>query len=203
MSRGLRGNTMVEILVGCLILGLLMTLLFAAFRSGAGAWKKVETQAELIGDLQVSASLLQRELERSVPASLSLDPAGNGLAFLSPLVDGGQYTCDINGSIEWKAYCVCWYDPATRTLQWRKIALVGGAPEATVPGPIESYNDGTGAKPLNAYFANGRVIARNVRSCNFQRLGLSVEYQVVAERKRYGTERLESVRLASQITPRN
>jgi hypothetical protein len=203
MSSSRKGNTLIEVMVGCVILGLLMTLLFQCFRSGAGAWKKVEAQAELIGDLQVTASLLDREFERTSPASVTLDATGTGMAFLSPLDDTGQYTCDVNGRLEWKAYCVCWYDAAGKTLMWRKFPLVAGAPERLTAGPIQDYDDGSGKKALAAYYVNGRVVARHVDACTFARAGLGLQFNWLVQRKRYGSERLESVRMVSQITPRN
>lgn len=203
MSSRRSGSTLIEVMIGCLILGLLMTVLFQCFRSGAGAWKKVEAQAALIGDLQVTASLLDREFERTSPASVTVDPAGTGLAFLSPLDDSGLYTTDVNGRIEWKAYCVCWYDAASKTLQWHKFPLVAAAPERQTPGPIQEYDDGSGKKPLASYYNNGRVVARFVDSCAFVRTGVAVQFTWLVQRKRYGSERLESARMASQITPRN
>lgn len=201
-----RGTTLLETMIGAMLLCLMMAALFFIYQMGASAWKKGEAQTELMADIETCHARLIRELERSTYASLSLDPVappGPAISFLSAVDDAGQFCFDtVTQQIQWQKYVAVYYDAASREVRWREIALAPGAPEANTPEPIESYDAGGGA-PLATYLTGGQAMARNISSLQMVWSNGVLELTTRGERKRYGSERLEEFSLRSVVGLRN
>jgi hypothetical protein len=194
-----RGTTLLETLVGAFVLSLLFVCLFFTYRVGASAWKKGETETDLLQNLQVAKSRLTRELERSVYDSVSVDP--NGIAFLSALDVYGDFQMDNASSTpRWQKYVVVYYDAPARILRWQEIPVVG-TPQEMNPTPIESFG---AANPLTSYFNSGREFMRDVETCVFQWTpDLLVGFTWATEKKRYGKNTPDRIEIRSAVGFRN
>ncbi len=197
---GEQAATLMETLVGAVVFLLLLGMLFYIYRMGASAWMKADTQVELIGPLQVVNDRLEREVERSVYDSFSLDSSGNGVAFLSAVDANGVFHYDpVTEKPKWQKYLIFYYDPTAGEIRLREVSVVG-TPQEDNPAPIETFS----GNPLSSYFTQGRVLARGVTSCMFS---LTADQQVVveatAEKNRYGSSVPERVSLRGQAYFRN
>lgn len=199
MKRDLRrGFTVLELIVASMILGLLMAAQFFIFRSGAGAWSKSDVQADLIRVAQTVSARVNRLVEPSTFQSASVDPAGNGVAFLSAVDASGRFSYDpVTNLPKWQKYVIFYYDSTSQVIAQREVGVVGLSQE-NIPQPIVSLGSGT----ETAYFSSGRPFAREVDSCRFSFTPddqLLVE--IIMQKTRYGkdTPEKQSVRVVSNF----
>lgn len=155
-----RGATLIELMLGIALLGMLLTLLFLIFHMGWNAWRSANLRSDLNDQSRLVVQSLSRDLEASVYASLSLQ--GEAVSFLSARDNNGVFALDANGDPVWQRYVIFHRDPARDEVVRSELPLV--APLGT-PEPIE-VNTG---QPLASFLGPGRVIARGVK-----RLALSV-----------------------------
>lgn len=191
-----RGHTLVELMVGFMLLTLLFGMLYFVYRTGAGAWKKSETQVELLQEAQVVTSRLSREVERSVYDSAEVDPGpniGTAVAFLSCWNDAtDQYDYDATSrSPIWHKYLICYYDAANQKVYWNETPL--GSP-TTAAAPLPA---------LATYRSGGKLLASHVTRCDFTLSEEVLELQLELERKHYGSEKLEQIQLPTRVFFRN
>ncbi|MCA9779428.1 MAG: prepilin-type N-terminal cleavage/methylation domain-containing protein, partial [Candidatus Eremiobacteraeota bacterium] len=153
------GFTIVEVLTVVSVFGILVTAIFMIFNLGLSAFHKTTVKNELLQQAQITNVKLTADLERSSLGSLSsdwADPTRGIAAFLSPLDDNAEFKTDTRGRPIWQKYIVYYLDDGTNEIFREEIPLVAGAPQRSVPTPIEFYNGGTGPKPLLAYRNGGR-----------------------------------------------
>lgn len=62
-----RGFTLVELLVGLTLLGLILMVLFGGLRFGTAVWQAGEAQADRMAELQAIQSFVHRQLSRAQP----------------------------------------------------------------------------------------------------------------------------------------
>lgn len=193
--KGPRGHTLLEQLVGMGLLSGLMLMMFFIYQYGASAWKKGETETDLLQESQKLVARLQREAERSVYASASLDPGpdtGTAVAFLS-CWDEATERFDVDpatGSPMWHEYHVFYYDGPSREVRWKRVPV---APTVT-PVPLAA---------LAGERNGGRVLARDVVRCDFQLSEQLLGLELEIEKKRYGTPTPERLQLPVLIYLRN
>lgn len=185
------------------LFGILMTLMVGAFSMGSKTWRKADEQAEVLQNLQVVSTRLSREMERSVYQSLSIASGNDALSFLSALDPNGQFAMDAGGNTQWQKYIIFYYDSGADEVLFREVPLVGGSAEIMTPGPIESYNDGTGAKPLANYLNSGRPLARGVTQFLVGRAGAQLVTLQLAAEKQFGTRKPTTASLRSSVHLRN
>jgi hypothetical protein len=193
--KGPRGHTLLEQLVGMGLLSGLMLMMFFIYQYGASAWKKGETETDLLQESQKLVARLQREAERSVYASASLDPgpnAGTAVAFLSCWDDATErFDVDpATGRPMWHEYHVFYYDGPSREVRWKRVPV---APTVT-PVPLAA---------LAGERNGGRVLARDVVRCDFQLSEQLLGLELEIEKKRYGTPTPERIQLPVLIYLRN
>lgn len=171
------------------IFSVLIAAIFFIFQMGLSAWHKTTTKNELLQQSQLLASWLSRDLQRSSLSSLSSDESAGVAAFLSPLDNNGVFVSDVRGRPVWQEYIVYYLNSSEDVIYRRTIPLVAGAPERSVPTPIEYYNDGGGTHNLPFYMTGGRPVARyvgdfepKVLPAPISQLSSTIEF----ERERYG-----------------
>lgn len=198
------GTTLMEVMVASGIMLMVISMVFVVYVTGARAWRRGEGQADLLQDLEVIQTQLQREVASSVSLSLSADAPGKSLSFLSARLPGGGFQV-VDGHVEWQSYLVYYLDPPTRELRRREIPLVAGAPQRQTPGPIDAYDDGSGARPLSSYCVGGDVIGRDVSDLTFAVMngGRLLKVTVEATRKRPDNPGLERIALPTTMEFKN
>ncbi|MCA9792598.1 MAG: type II secretion system protein [Candidatus Eremiobacteraeota bacterium] len=195
-----RGMTLAEVMIAMVLLGLLTGALFYIFRLGSNVWAKGDTESELLGSISVVEAKLSREAERSVYESVSVEAAGQGVAFLSPMDANGVFRYDpITSMPRWQKYIVIYHDPAQKALLWREVPVVGSPTENTA-GPIELFSGST----LASFFSGGKVLARELTGCRFW---VGPDRQLLvwleAEKERYGSSTPEHVEWRTAVSFRN
>lgn len=206
-NRGSRsGLTLVEVLVTLTVLSILMTALFAVFKMGLSAWHKTSTKNELLQQVQIVDFRLSDELQLSALESATADPGIDALSFLSPLDANGKFILSAKGRPEFQKYIIYYRKSSDQKMYRREVLLNAGASERNVPGPIEEYDPGTGKKPLGFYTNSGQPLARYFTDFTPEVLPepvSQVTWKLTAQRKRYGTDRPESVTTDSASYLRN
>jgi hypothetical protein len=182
--RRARGFTIAELLISCVILGLLLTTCFMIYRMGAAAWMKSDAKTELLQIAQVATAKVNREVEGSCFESASAAPDGSGVAFLNAKDLDGVFVYDpVTVLPRWQKYVVLYFDPASLTLFRKDISVLGGTQESA-PLPIDSLGQG----PVQNHFNQGRLVAKGMQECKFS---LTVDEQLVMEmsasKLRYGS----------------
>ncbi len=177
---------------------LLGLLLFQLYRVGASAWQKSDAELDLMRDLQVVLARLNRDAQGSTYGSLSRD--ATALSFLTAVSSGSspQFVVDpITFRPVWQRYLVYYYTPASQTLAVREEPMV---PPATSAAPIESV----AGQPLSSYCNSGRPLATHVTLFQVDVTDPDLlEVTLEGRKKRYGSERLETLRMKTTVRMRN
>lgn len=191
------GFTLVELMVSCMILGLLLTITFLMYRMGASAWLKSDAKSELLQIAQVVTSKFNRDVEGSSFRSASLAADGSGVAFLTAKDENGVFVYDpVTVMPRWQKYIVLYFQPDNKTLFRREVSVLGEPPEHAAM-PIDSLGD-----PLESYFSGGQPMATKIDELRFS---MSPDEQLVMEmsasKRRYGsaTPERQSVRVVTSF----
>lgn len=190
------GQTLVEVLVGFLLLTLLLTGMFFVYQIGANAWKKGESQSNLVQSAQVFLARLGREVERSDAHGATLDPGpstGTAVAILScydPVTQRDDFDPSLRSPI-WHSYQVFYYDSARRQVLVREVPL---PTPTTVASPLAG---------LAALRTEGRTLATDVDRCEFTLSPNLLEVQLELNQKRYGSRTPEHLELPGRMAFRN
>ncbi len=80
MTPGIRGFTLIEMLVGLTLLGLMTLALFSALRVGLDSWDRSEVKAQQVVDLRIVEGVMRREVAKAFPLRIGT-PADNKIAF--------------------------------------------------------------------------------------------------------------------------
>lgn len=187
---------MVELMLGILLLGMLLVVLFTIFERGWAAWRQANTRNDLSNQSRQAVDSLTRELEASVYESVSLGP--ESVSFLSARDDDGQPVLDAAGNILWQRFVLYYRDPATRRMLRCEEPVPGGL---AAPTTIEAH---TGT-PLTNHLAPDRLIATDV-----ERFDLAVppasrrlELEVVVEMAQRGGLPPATMSVQSGVSFRN
>lgn len=176
---------------------------FAVFRDGLFAWRRSTSQSKLLQELNSSVAQLSRWLERSNASSLSVAAGGAALGGLDCIRDDGTVGYNASGQTTWERYRIVYLD-GNRQLRWRDQPLGAGDPQRDLPGPIDSWDPGSGSQPLSAYLTGGNVLAQAIESCTFTINGARVEIVIVStDPDRFRSSTPERVRLQTSVLTRN
>lgn len=198
-----RGFTLLELMVAGSLFLLLGLVLFELYRVGASAWHKSDSQLDVLRNLQVVLTRVSREAQGSSLASESHD--ATALSFLTAVKDStGFVVAPVTFRPVWQRYFVCYYDAGRQSVSVREEPLLPASPEASAPGPIDNFAGPSGTQPLAFYCNSGREIARGITS--FQASTTEpdlLELTLEGQQKRYGSKKLESIRLKTTVRMRN
>jgi general secretion pathway protein J len=75
------GFTLIEVLIGVMLLAMLATLIASGTRIAGRAWNSAERQSSEIDDMDAVQGLLRRTIARARPAFAAADPADMTVAF--------------------------------------------------------------------------------------------------------------------------
>ena len=194
-----RGFTLGELLVGALVTGLLLTMLFAIFRTGASAWHKTDTQADLTGALQRIGAHFVSNLEQADLQTVQVSPDGRILSAVVATDAAGNLHRDANGDLLWQRYVLFWWDSASGQVFTREL------PHANIPQGefLTDVNLGSGPQPLSFYATTGRRLAVDITDFEVDYSGQIASMRVVGTHQRYGSERPETVVMRFTARPRN
>ena len=67
-----RGFTLIEMLVGLALLGLMTLALFSALRTAVNSWERAEVKAQQVVDLRIAEGVLRREIAKAFPMRVGL-----------------------------------------------------------------------------------------------------------------------------------
>ncbi len=197
--------TLAEVTVASFVAVLLMMAAFFIYRTSVSVWMKGDSSTEVRNAAVVALQKVSRDLERSIYDSVSVSADQRGVVFLTALDDNGRFQYDpVNQWSLWQAYHVYYFDPPTRSLRLRRVPVVG-TPQETVPTRIESFGP---SQPVDTYLNSGQLVAPNLDAGQF---GLEASFSGAplvrmifrSDKKRYGSERLESYGVNSVIHLRN
>ena len=98
MSAGLRGGaggfTLLEMMIGLVLLGLTMTVLFSALRLGASSWDAAERGVSAVAEQELAIRVLEQQLALAMPVMtlpedgperLAFEGASDRLTWVAPL----------------------------------------------------------------------------------------------------------------------
>lgn len=195
-----RGVTLLEILVGMGILGVLSTMLFGVYVMGANAWMKGSTESEILQTSQVVTRFLAKEAEASTAQSLSFSSDNRGTAFLTATDNTGTFQYDRSSLLPlWQDYAIFWFDAPESALYKRKVSVLG-SPVETTPAPFSSFS----TIPLDGYFVDGRPLVRGIKELRFSSPAPSqLKIDLEVEKGRYGHTEPERVKVETLIHLRN
>lgn len=187
-----------ELTVAGFILGLLLFAIFSIYRMGASTLMKVDAQTEMLQQLQTVLSKLSREAERSIYDGVSVSPDGSAVAILNATYGDGSFAVNASGGIIWQSYVIYYWDSASNAVARTTLPYL--PPDPTVPDKLESYT----GNPLNVYASGGQIMARGVTACTFAIEGDTfLQADLEAQKKRYGREDPERLRLRTTVLLRN
>lgn len=187
-------------LVASAVAGMLLLTLFMIYRICASAWMKGDTQTRLRQSAMVASEKISRDLERSVYDSVSISADRRGVSFLSALDANGRFQFNIASQEPiWQNYLIYYLDSGSRELRRRAVSVVG-APQETVPGPIEGFGPN---QTVDTYMVGGQAVVHELDFCEFTALSKLLRLKLRAQAKRYGSERLESFELETFTSLRN
>lgn len=170
----MRGHTLLEMVLAAAMLCVLMVTIVLVYVVGASAWRKGDTQAELLQDLQASGARLAQDLAASAYDGLTV--GATSLSCLTSLdKDGKVFYQAGKPLLRWARYRH-WY-LAAGLLKRRDFEIPGGT---TTVIPLASYFGG----PLDQ---QGELIMRNVTVFAPLLVGVrTVKVTMTAEKMRYG-----------------
>lgn len=174
------GHTLVELMLGIFLLGMLLFLLFVIFEQGWAAWRQASLRNDLANQSRQVVDSLTREMQSSIYESVSIQ--GEAVSFLSARDDSGASVLDGSGNLVWQRYVLYYRDDPTRRVLRCEVPVAGGVDP---PVPIETAL----GNPLTTYLAPQRLIADRVRSLTLEVPAGSrrVEFQVEVEQmQRHG-----------------
>ena len=183
-------------MVGFAILGFLLAMMFSVYRFGASAWKKGESQNELLQQAQVVTASLAHEVERSVFSSASVDPGptvGSAIGMLNcwnSTLNRYEYDATAESQV-WQRYVIFYHDAASNSVRRTETPL---SPPSTTSVPLPG---------LAGHRTGGRQLALDASMCEFELSDQLLRFEIELERKRYGSEVPEKVTLSSLVYFRN
>ena len=192
------GFTFVELSIACSLLLLASLSLGLIYRTGLSAWSKVRLQTSMLQDVQVGLLKLRLEVENSSIASLTVGE--HGMAFLCATDSEGVSVLGSDGRLQWQRYLIYYYEPLTGELRRRELPLVSGSSQQTSSGDILGY---VPTPFLETEFSDGEVVATDLTSCRFQRLGNTVSLRARYERLQGGKTAPEVLNLEWEGRPKN
>ncbi|MGE0494900.1 MAG: type II secretion system protein J [Vulcanimicrobiota bacterium] len=194
-----RGFTLGELLVGALITGLLLAMLFAIFRTGASAWHKTDAQADLTGSLQRIGARFVACLEQADLQTVQVSPDRRILAAVVATDAAGNLHRDANGDLLWQRYVLFWWDSVRQEVYTREL------PHANIPQGefLTDVDLGSGPQPLSFYANSGRRLAGEITDFEVGYTGQIATMRAVGTHQRYGSERAETVEMQFAARPRN
>ncbi len=166
-----RGFSVIEIIMAAALVGLLTTLVFAAFSQGLRGLFKSREQSELLSQLQLSSRRIADTMDQGSFASVTLQSLNlspqrhsDAVSFLTSYDDNGDP--QLNGSTAplWTAYLVYYHDAPEDRVRVNRVDLRTGASQITFPTPIEKYSTSTGTHPISFYRKDGDIVARYIHS---------------------------------------
>jgi general secretion pathway protein J len=96
-SRGRAGFTLVEVMIGLVLLAMLMTVILTSIRLGTGIWSQAEARTDDQDAMTSVETLLRRTVDAAQPAFASADPSDRRILF-SGLPDALDFVAPLPGS---------------------------------------------------------------------------------------------------------
>lgn len=155
-----RGVTLLEVLIASAVMLIIVGAVFFLYVTGTRAWLVGRGQADLLQELLVVQGQVERDVSSSIYASLSIGPGNASFSVLSGQLPAGDYQVS-NGVVEWQKYLVFYLDPE-KQVRRLEVPLVATAPQRISAQPIDSYDDGSGPRPISAYLSGGKILGRHV-----------------------------------------
>ena len=196
---GRKGVTLIELMISATLLGMLLLLNLLIFQTGMSGWRKVDSQANLLQDLQVVGSFWVREVMGSSSLAISLSPTAVSLP--SPRTETAEPANQgVLGQLSWRRYRIFYYDASTQEI-WLGNQTI--TPPSENPQPIELVDFGSGKHPLSYYCTGGKRLATRVNLFQPSRQGNLIVLRAGGHEKRYGSEKEEDVSVQFSAAPRN
>lgn len=197
-----RAFSLLEAVLGCLLMSILSAVCFSALRGGMWATQRGALQAEVVQNAQVMLASLSACLQSGTLPGLTIETGGAAFSVLDSQPQSGARTYDASGRVVWERYNIAYFSAAEKTLRIRYLPLIGSAPERLTPGPLPSYNGGSGAQPLSSYLHDGQVVGRNLSACQFNLEGSRVVIRFTCQKVGVRNN-LEKVETTTSVMLRN
>lgn len=132
MRRGERGFTLVEMLVGLLLLGMLGTIVLSAAQVGLRGWTRAERQVDSVSEMEAAQTLLRRAIRHAYPVFASPDARDARILF-----EGGPSSLGFVGPLPGTPPDTAWA-PMRLHLAGRSLMLDWRAELARADTPVRS-----------------------------------------------------------------
>lgn len=194
-----RAFSLIEMLVSGTLLVLLLGMITFTFQIGASAWRKTDTQSDLLQDLEKVGALWVREACGT--RQLSLCSSGTAMALPQAIDDLLDYEVSLpSGSLIYRRYRLYYWDSASREVRLRNLPFAAPVP---CPPRLDSVDLGSGVQSINFYCTGGKALARDVDQFQVHKNGNLWSIDIQARRTRYGRTDPEEVRVTFSAFPRN
>lgn len=195
---GRNAFSLAEVVVAASVLMILVGLQLMLVQGASSAFHKTNTQADLLQDIQVTMSRLNRDIQGSTLAGFSRNAGGLGVIS----VHLEQQTLQLNSSGQpfWKQYLLYFLDGTSRELRWRAMPLISPSDS---PVAIDAYDFGSGIHPMSHYQTIGKRLASSVDEFSVASVGGEITVYLKASRERYGSSRPESIEMRQTVFMRN
>lgn len=129
-----RGSTLIEMLLGCTLLGLFFTGTYATLVLARQFYAGAQQQRDALDSAVTAVHRLGRALSAGAGASFVYQTDPPACMFLSGEPPGRVFEVDATGALLWQKW-VCFYlDVQRRELRMSEVSIV---PTATLPDPPE------------------------------------------------------------------
>ena len=164
----MKGNTLLEVMVGGSLLLLITAALFAGWMMGTRAWLSAGRSNDRFGQLLKCTRNLEAQAQVSSSAGLEVQATPGAVAFCSPYGlrsnnEADRFFSQPNGaSPAWQKYLIYYHDTALRQVYWREVAIPTGHSASLSPLGLSEFDPGSGAQPLASYLNSGLMLAQQI-----------------------------------------
>lgn len=195
-----QGFTLAELVITSALMGIMFVALGAIYKMGMVGLSKTTVHNDMLGQAQITAARLTREVASSSFDSLSLSPDRTAACFMIRFDENGHVDFDpSSGRPIWQSYVIYYLDG--NELKRRVLPLLeNDRPVDAVP--IQKYIP-WGRKPVGAWCSEGVTVARSLKRCTFDNLSGRLRLTMVAEKERLGKKDPETLELTFTTMFRN
>ncbi len=194
-----RGISIVELLIGIGLFGLISTSLGILVRNGLEYLRMAEVKAELSRQSLYALSMVSRELAESNPDAIRQSSVGEppGLVFASPRSGSSGITYQ-NNRLQWKRWiCLYWDQPNNRLV---RLVEEFSSPTTFIPDPFPAGSDRSTLNMSTSVAVARRMMARNVT--NFSTTGTQ-QVTITLEVQAGEGPRLSKLTTQTAVAPRH
>jgi Tfp pilus assembly protein PilE len=201
------GFSVTELILAAAVVGILTTLVFAAYAAGLKSLFKSQAQNQLLSEMQILARRMGTALQQSTLPSVSISADQQAIAFLTSYDEDGQPQFGAFAEPDWDGYLIFYLDNTDQMVKMNRVNLRATSSQKTRPTPIAQFNPGRGGpKPIDQYRKDGKVTARFIKNMTIELLPSlpgGYRFQLEAEKPQKGNRSASRSTMEFSVVVRN